>query len=421
MKKVSVALIGAGERGMNCYAPYALRNPQEIEFVAVADADPEKVEKFKTTYNLSEDMCFGSWEEMLERPKLADAVIICTSDRLHYIPTIKALERGYHVLLEKPMSPDPLECIKLDEGARMYKRLLSVCHVLRYTDFYSTVKKLLDEGKIGDLVSIHHIENVGYWHQAHSFVRGNWRNSKESSPMILAKCCHDTDILLWLANADCERIASFGSLMHFKKENAPKGAPERCLDGCPAEKSCPYYAPDLYLTENTDWPTSAISLDRSLEARIKALKEGPYGRCVYHCDNDVVDHQVVSMEFSNGVTATFTMCAFSHDVFRETKLMGTMGEICGSPEKNVIEVYDFKSGKKEVINLSSSEFGHSGGDDGIMRDFVRLVRSDGREQGRTDSSISVQSHLIAFAAEKSRLEKRTVDLKEYAEDIKSQG
>lgn len=278
MKKISAALIGAGQRGMYGYAAYALNHPNEIQFVAVAEKNVERKMKFKEIYGIGDDMCFSDWKDMLERPRLADAVLICTQDSMHFEPTIKALEKGYHILLEKPMSNDANECVVMGQYAKKHERIFSIFHVLRYTIFFSTLKKLLDEGRIGKLVSIQHNENVAHWHQAHSFVRGNWRNSKESSPMILAKCCHDMDIMLWLAGAECTYISSFGSLSHFKEENAPDGAPDRCLEGCPAENKCPYYAPKIYLTENTNWPTSVISNDTSLKARIKAIEEGPYGR-----------------------------------------------------------------------------------------------------------------------------------------------
>lgn len=419
MKKVKAILVGAGARGMGAYASYALKNPHELEFVAVAEPDKERRDKFQKLHNLPDDMCFSDWKELLSKPKLADAALICTQDRMHFEPTIMAIEKGYHILLEKPISPDPRECLIIEEKAREHNIVLSVCHVLRYTSFFTTIKKLLDDGKIGRLISIQHNENVGYWHQAHSFVRGNWRNSKESSPMILQKSCHDTDILLWLVGAECVNVSSFGSLTHFKSECAPKGAPKRCLDGCPAADECPFYAPKIYLTEDTGWPTSVISMDTSIEARTKALQEGPYGRCVYHCDNDVVDHQVVNMEFSNEVTVAFTMCAFSNKINRTIKLMGTRGEIRGDMHKNEIEITDFNTGNVETIQLQESKSGHGGGDYGIMRDFIKLVLQDGKVQGLTSASVSVQSHMIAFAAEKARLEKKVVNMKDYVEELKS--
>lgn len=418
MKRVTAALIGAGARGMDAYGRYALEHPHDIAFVAVAEPDPERREKFKNLHGISDDMCFESWKQLLEQPRLADAALVCTQDRMHFQPALEALEKGYHLLLEKPMSIDPLECIAVGEAAGKSGKTALVCHVLRYTPFFRSIKELLDDGRIGRLISIQHNENVGYYHQAHSYVRGNWRNSDVSSPMILAKSCHDMDILLWLAGSECTRISSFGSLTHFRSENAPDGAPDRCLDGCPAEAACPYYAPRLYLTPSTDWPASVISVDTSLEARERALREGPYGRCVYKCDNNVVDHQVASIEFANEVTAVFTMCAFTPEISRTLKLMGTRGEIRGSMEKNEIEVTDFNSGRREIINLNGGASGHGGGDAALMGDFARLVREGGGGSGFTSATHSVLSHLMAFAAEKSRLSGKTVDMEDYINGLK---
>ncbi|MFD0696794.1 Gfo/Idh/MocA family protein [Paenibacillus sp. GCM10027628] len=419
MKKVKVALIGAGLRGVN-YLEYALQHPHEVEVVAVAEPNVERREKFKARHALADDLCFSTWEELFAKPRLADAVLICTQDKQHFEPTLQALNAGYHVLLEKPMSPNAKECVRMGEIASQANRVFSICHVLRYTNFFSTIKDLLDRGAIGKLMSIQHNENVGYWHQAHSFVRGNWRRKEESSPMILAKSCHDLDILLWLAGSECEMVSSFGSLSHFTSDQAPAGAPERCLDGCPVADECLYYAPKQYLTDDTDWPTSAISDDSSMEARLKALQEGPYGRCVYHCDNDVVDHQVVNLAFADGVTASFTMNAFTKDVSRTIKLMGTTGEIRGAMEKQEIEVLHFGSGKIEKITFEDAggHVGHGGGDFGLIKDFLRLVREDGKSQGLTSAYHSVQSHLMAFAAEQSREEHSVVRLKDFAESLR---
>ncbi len=413
MKQITAILIGAGLRGMDAYADYALRNESELRFLAVAEPDPERRERFRTLHHIPENLCFESWEQILDRPKFADAALICTQDRMHFEPAMKAMRLGYDLLLEKPMAADPHECVQLGKYAEENHRILRICYVLRYTPFFTTIKRLLDSGAIGRLMSIQHNENVGYWHMAHSFVRGNWRNSDESSPMILQKSCHDMDILRWLAGADCVNLSSFGELSWFKKENAPAGAPLRCLDGCPHKDECPFYAPKFYLTENTDWPTSAISNDHSYEARVRALKEGPYGRCVYHCDNNVVDHQVVGMEFANGVTAVFTMCAFTNEISRTIKLMGTKGEIRGAMEKNEILVKTFGTNTEGLIRLSESGSGHSGGDDGVMSSFVKLLQPGSAGQSRSDIADSVHSHLMAFAAERSRLEKKAVNLSHY--------
>jgi len=287
-------------------------------------------------------------------------------------------------------------------------------HTLRYTAFFATLKQLLEEQRIGRLISIQHNENVAFWHYAHSFVRGNWSNSNTSSPMILAKSCHDMDILLWLAGADCTHISSFGSLTHFTAENAPQGAPARCLDGCPVAHTCPYYAPKWYLTGEKGWPVSVISDDLSPEGLLKALREGPYGRCVYHCANNVVDHQVVSMEFANRVTAVFTMCAFTDDVYRTIKLMGTTGEIHGilSDNKCELKVFDFTTRACTTITLPHGNY--EDGYFGLMRHFIQMLQNDNPQTGLTSVARSVESHLMAFAAEQARLERRTIAMQEFS-------
>ena len=415
MKTITAVLIGAGLRGMDVYAAYALQNPGEIKFVAVAEPNETRRSMFCKAHNIPEENSFTSWQERLGRPRMADTAFICTQDRMHYKPTLEALEKGYHILLEKPMSNNMSECMEMERCAARNKRFISVCHVLRYSPFYAALKDIIAGGKIGDIMSIQQTENVAYWHQAHSFVRGNWRNAGESSPMILQKSCHDMDIISWLIDQKCTKVSSFGSLSHFKSSNAPEGSPKRCLDGCPVSGSCIYYAPGQYLTGDTGWPTSAISNDLSLEGRTKALKEGPYGRCVYHCDNDVVDHQVVNLEFERGATASFTMCAFTADGGRTIKAMGTKGQIRGHMEKNEIEVHIFGEKQAEaypVLNYEitgdSAAYGHGGGDYGLMKDFVRLVSSGSEADGLTSARASLQSHLMAFAAEISRLENRTV-------------
>ncbi|MGN1140774.1 MAG: Gfo/Idh/MocA family protein [Oliverpabstia sp.] len=414
MKKVKAALIGAGQRGADAYAPYALSHPEEIEFVAVAEPDPKRREAFRDLFRIPNERCYESWDEFFDSDHEAEAVLICTQDRDHFVPAMKAIEKGYHILLEKPVSFLESECEEIKKAAETYDKVFIICHVLRYTPFFKKLKELLDEKIIGELQNIQWIENVGYWHQAHSYVRGNWRNSEESSPMILAKCCHDMDMILWLADADCTRVSSFGSLGHFKKENAPQGAPERCLDGCPAKDTCPYYAPRIYIDWGDDWQAEVIrkvvSKDTSEEAVMAALKTGPYGRCVYHCDNDVVDHQVVNLEFENGVTASMTMTAFSYECSRVVKFMGSRGEINGKLEDNELEVTDFLTGKREVIPIEASASGHGGGDEGIMKAFVEMIRSGEEIKGATSAVSSLQGHRMAFAAEEARVKGTVVRL-----------
>lgn len=403
MNPITAVLLGAGARGRYAYAPYALEHAEELTFVAVAEPHKERRDAFAKQYGIAEDHVFESWEELMAQGKIADVMLICTQDCMHYAPTLQALEQGYHVLLEKPMSPNPQECLEMELAAAKHNRLLTICHVLRYTPFWSAMKRVLEEGAIGDIVSIQLNENVGYYHIAHSFVRGNWRNAALSSPMILAKSCHDMDLLSWLMDQPCERVSSFGSLMHFRAERAPEGAPERCTDGCPVEASCPYYAPRFYLEDQEgDW-VRLITEDTSEEGVLTALREGPYGRCVYRCDNDVVDHQVVNMEFKNGATAMFSMCGFTHDCSRSIQVMGTHGEIRGYMEHNRMTVHRFASGESQEIHIEASAKGHGGGDAGIVRDFLRQLSQGAASSSLTSASASVQGHLMAFAAEESRL------------------
>jgi predicted dehydrogenase len=293
--------------------------------------------------------------------------------------------------------------MEMELAAKRYGRHLSICHVLRYTPFWSAIKRTIGEGRIGDVMSIQLNENVGFYHYAHSFVRGHWRNSEESSPMILAKSCHDMDILSWLMESPCRRVSSFGSLSYFRPEQAPEGATARCTDGCLAEESCPYSATRFYLGEDGRGWAAHFTKDTSQEGILKALRDGPYGRCVYRCDNNVVDHQVVNLEFEGGATATFSMCGFTHDVSRSVQVMGTKGEIRGYMESGKITVYNFLSREETEIRIHRTTSGHGGGDEAIVRGFLRLI-ADGREGASlTSAGASVQSHMMAFAAEESRL------------------
>ncbi|NQT59600.1 MAG: Gfo/Idh/MocA family oxidoreductase [Bacteroidetes bacterium] len=423
MKKITAALLGAGQRGMDAYGSYALDNPRELQFVAVAEPDINRRNKFAGDHGITMENTFTDWQDLLKEEKLADALLVCTQDDMHFQPAMEALKKGYHILLEKPISNDPAECLLLEEAAEKAGRYIIVCHVLRYTSFFSQTKRLLEKNEIGEVVSIQHIEKVAFWHQAHSFVRGNWRNSKESSPMILSKSCHDMDILHWLAGKSCISISSFGSLSHFTEKNAPPGAPQYCLEGCPHRNDCPYYAPSAYLNSNDDWQAAilrkTVSLDTSDEAILAALKNGPYGRCVYHCDNDVVDHQVVIMQFADDVTVSFTMSAFTAEGGREIVIMGTKGELRGDMEKNEIEITDFLTQTRQVLTLKTAGADHGGGDTGIMKDLVHLLQEGKISPHISTISSSVESHLMAFAAEKSRLANAVVTLSDFAKEVRN--
>ena len=365
MKQVTSILIGAGLRGGYVYSQYALDHPDEFKVVAVAEPDQERRELFAAKHNIPKELQYESYEELLQQDKIADCAMICTQDKMHYEPVTMALQKGYHVLCEKPMSPNKDEIVKMGAMAKKYNRILSVCHVLRYSPFFSKIKEILDEERIGRMMSIQHIEEVGYWHHAHSFVRGNWRNKEESSPMILQKCCHDMDIMLWLADSKCKKISSFGELTYFTEENAPVNAPRYCMDGCEHRDKCPFYAPRFYLEHPKaveDGLVYAVTDQADSEHVLKELKKGPYGRCVFHSDNTVVDHQTVDIEFENQVTASFLMTAFTNQCARRIRIMGTKGELKGDMEAGTIEIIDFVSGTNDLIQLHTPSKGHSGSD-----------------------------------------------------------
>lgn len=408
---ITAILIGAGARGMDAYAAYALQNPGRMRVVAVAEPRQDRRAAMARAHQIPPERCFDDWRPLLALGKIADCCLVCTQDRQHVAPAEAALALGYHVLCEKPMHPEAKACIQLVEAARASGKTLTICHVLRYSPFFAAIKRLLDEGRVGRVAAVQHIESVGFFHQAHSFVRGNWRNSHESSPMILQKSCHDMDILLWLLGKHCLRVSSYGSLLHFTPENAPAGSTERCYDGCPHTATCPYFCGRLYAEEAAGF-RRIVCRDESPEALTEALRIGPYGRCVYRCDNDVVDHQVVNLLFEDGITASFTMCAFTARCTRLLNIMGTHGQIQADMEKNEIVLSDFVTGNQEKITVRTPRGGHSGSDTGLMEGFVRTVESDGAYQ-RSSAEDSLESHLMALAAEESRLTGKTVDLEEF--------
>lgn len=412
-RKIKVAIAGLGNRGKDAYAPTAKVYKDQMEIVAIADIVPEKVKAVAEEYNVPEAMCFKSAEEMLKQEKLADVMFICTQDRQHVGHAIPALRRGYDLLLEKPISPDLEECREILRVAEEEGRKVVVCHVLRYTPFYTKLKEVIDSGTIGTVMAVQASEQVGYYHQAHSFVRGNWCNSDETSPMILQKCCHDMDILLWLTGKSCRAVSSFGKLSYFKPECAPEGSALRCMDGCKAKENCPYDAEKIYITNdkmgieggNTNWPVNVLTLNPTKESVRKALEEGPYGRCVFHCGNNVVDHQVVNLDLEDGGTISFIMSGFTSQNTREIRIMGTQGEIVANMHLNSIDVCQFGRSVEhiDIRDFATCLSGHGGGDVRIIKDFLDWIKEGGEPEGRiTSLERSVESHYVALAAEQSR-------------------
>ena len=402
MSKLKAIVIGAGQRG-NAYAAYALDHPEAIQFVGVAEPHERRRNDFAEKYGIDETDCLHTWEDIFTRDKWADAVFICNQDRQHYGPTMAAIAKGYDILLEKPASPEPKECLEMAEAAEKAGVKVVVCHVMRYTPFATRIKEIIDSGEIGEIMSIVHNENVGDIHQSHSFVRGNWSVTKESAPMILAKSCHDLDMLQWLLGTKCKSLSSYGALSFFYAGNRPAAAPPRCIDGCPAD--CPYDSRKLYLDNSkaSNWFRSVAAgydypSDEDVEA---ALRTGPYGRCVFQCGNDVVDHQVVSMLFENDVTVLFSMSGFTPDTSRSIKIMGTKGQIKAHTSDKNIKVYNFVTRTEREIDISSTG-GHGGGDTGIIASFINYLQGNA-DPNISGMRISAENHMLAFAAEDSRL------------------
>ena len=408
MKKITVAIAGLGSRGLETYARCLEKYPERVELVAVADIRPDRVSAAAERYHIAPDMCYDSVESMLQAERLADVLFICTPDDLHYAPAIAALEKGYHLLLEKPAARSVEECRHIAELAEKKQRHVIVCHVLRYTVFFQTLKKLIDEGKVGQVMNVEGIERVAHWHQAHSFVRGNWHVAAETTPMILAKCCHDMDMILWLTGKKCERVTSFGHLSHFTAENMPQGAPERCSEDCPVADTCVYnaqrYYLDMFRKHGDCWPVNVVAPEPTEEKIRAALKSGDYGRCVYRMNNDVVDHQVLNLQLEDDVTVAFTMTAFTATGGRVMRICGTAGEIFADMERNIIRVMEF--GKEpveiDVRTLTDDFSGHGGGDVRMIADYLDLLEGWGMNPSLTTISRSVESHYVALAAEESR-------------------
>jgi predicted dehydrogenase len=410
-KPVTAVVIGAGARG-NIYSGYGGKFPKELKIVGVAEPIEFRRKRFAEQYGIPKEHQWVTWEHAMQVPKFADAMIITTPDHLHYGPAMAALSLGYDLLLEKPIAQTWNECNDILKLALKKNAIVAVCHVLRYTAYFRKFKEIMESGILGDIASVQHLEPVLHEHMAHSFVRGNWRNTKESNFMLNAKSCHDLDILRWTLDKHCTRVSSFGSLKHFKAGNAPAGNTTRCTDGCKAEASCPYSALKIYYRKRSylwhfDFPEKA---DQG-EVIMKNLKEGPYGRCVYHCDNDVVDHQIVNLEFEDQITASFNMEAFTSYSGRRTRVFGTMGDIVG--DENILTVSNFRTDKAEVWDTSKIKIdsGHGGGDYGLAHDFVQAVSQHKPELLTSTISASMESHLMGFRAEESRLTGKIIDVK----------
>ena len=403
-KPVRAIVIGAGSRGWGAYSSYGLKYPDELQVVGVAEPIPYRRERMAKAFNIPENQQFVTWEHVFDVPKFADALIVTTPDDLHYGPAMAGLEAGYDLLLEKVIAQTWEECKNILQLTEKKKAIVAVCHVLRYNPYFRKLKEVVDSGAIGEVVSVQHLEPVERIHMSHSFVRGNWSNSKLSNPMILSKSCHDTDILRWIIGKPSLHVSSFGSLSLFREEMAPEGSTARCTMGCAVERSCPYSALKIYL-EKRSYLQHLILEEVNKQTILRELNKGPYGRCVYRCDNDVVDHQISNFEFEDGITAAFSMEALTHYGGRRTRIFGTEGDLFG--DEKLLTITSAVSGKQEVWDARKaveSSSGHGGGDHALVHDFVRAVDASDPSLLTSTIQVSMESHLMGFQAESSRLD-----------------
>jgi predicted dehydrogenase len=412
MRPVELVMVGAGNRGHLAYGAFAERNPEKAKFVAVVEPDDARRARFANAHRIPAERQFRSWEEIAGMAPLAPALINATLERQHRASTLALLAAGYDMLLEKPIAATAGECLEIATAAESHGRLLQIAHVLRYAPFFLALREIITSDRLGAIVSVDWRENLIYWHFVHSYVRGNWGKAAEGGPMILTKCCHDLDLLVWIFGR-CERLSSSGSLTHFTRNVAGPEIPERCTDGCPIAETCPFFAPRVYLDRLRENPASfavaAVTLDRTPEGVMRALETGPYGRCVYRADNDVVDHQVVLMRFGGGLSVSLTMQGSSHVEGRTVRIDGTRATLLANEARAEMEIHDHRTGQVERITRPRGVGGHGGGDDGLMRAFVGAIQGD-RAGVLTSVREAVASHLMAFAAERARVHHEVVEM-----------
>jgi predicted dehydrogenase len=406
---MKIAILGYGGRG-RFYAGLCQkkRNRDFFEIVAVIDKSKEKLSLAKQDLNLNDNQLYNSIDGFCSQKRVADYLFVCTQDKEHFEHSKKALNAGYNLLLEKPIACSISDCVELARTAKEKKLKIDVCHVLRYSGYYGKFKEIIDSGILGKIIAIEQVENVAYWHQAHSFVRGDWRRADESNPMILAKCCHDLDIAVFLSDSKCNYVSSIGKLNYFNKDNAPEGATEYCLNGCKAKAECPYDCEKLYIDSikkfpkaaiKNMWPQSRLMADSivTIPKLYDACKNTRYGKCVFLSDNDVVDYQATTMVFDNGITSTLTMTAFSgKESYRQTRIRGSLGELYGNTKSRHLTMEIFGQRPRKITIGHDSIGAHGGGDE-------KMIFALSRGFIRSDIELSIESHLIAFAAEESRL------------------
>lgn len=406
LQQVKIVVIGAGNR-TNKYLEYAVQHPERLKLVGVVEPVAIRRSLVAEKFGVPAEACFASIDDFFANPVEADAVLIGTPEDKHYEPSMRAIEAGYHILLEKPIAQTKQECLDILEASTRKGVIVGVCHVLRFHPYFMKIKRIIDSGALGEIISINHFAEINIDRMTHSYVRGLWNKSK-TNPMLIAKCCHDIDFLLWICGSKCRKVSSFGSLRWFREENAPEGSAKRCID-CKVESTCPFSAINLYKRRKQWIRNFDVPQGKTIDDVIdEELRSGVFGRCVYHCDNDVVDHQVVNMELENQTTISFTVNAFTNDDFRGTHIKMTHGEIDGDETR--LRVRRFRDNEEKIFNfaeLSNQPF-HAGADLNIVEAFVNSIIDSNNGALSSDIASSIESHVVCYEAENSRMNNQTI-------------
>lgn len=422
-KPITAIIVGAGHRSF-VYSELAKTNPEMLKIVGVADPNPIRRKKAMDYFGFKEDMCFENAEELAKKGKLADTVINGTMDEQHLETAVPLLDAGYDMLLEKPFAPNEEEMRQIVNCAKKNNSKVMICHVLRYTPFYYAIKERIVNGEIGDIINIQTTEHVSYHHLSTSYIRGKWANSdKCHTSMLLAKCCHDLDIIMWMmSETKPKQISSFGGKFQFKPENAPKEAGTICMKDCPLVDTCVYSTKRLYIDHPDRWAFyvwDALEGKKNvtIEDKIALMKsDSPYARCIYKCDNNVVDHQSVLINFESGATGTHNMVGGSAEPRREIHIIGTKGEIFGNFEESkftVLKIDPSPDAHNEECDVEEVDLrvtgdmvgaygGHGGGDERLAADFVKFIKGEKPSLACTSIFDSVAGHLSVYLADKSR-------------------
>ncbi len=450
---IGLAVIGCGSRA-RAYIRIAAQLPEQFITVAAADTIPGRAEIIRVLSGNPACACYSSAEELLQQPQLADIMLITSQDSDHYHHCMRAMQAGYDILLEKPIADTMPGVLQLQSFTHSLQRRVLVCHILRYAPFYKEIKELIESGLLGNIVGLNASEGIGDWHFAHSYVRGHWADTSVSTPTIVAKSCHDMDLIYWLTGRKAMFLSSYGALSHFKLENCPKGAPRFCLEGCQAAATCPYNAA-RYLGDKKEWlpfvydgvwtaasetrgetkespaaeqavPNRAGASEAVDRSAREWLLSSPWGRCVYQCENNAPDHQTVNLLLEGGISATFTMTAYEDD--RHIEVFGTKARLRGGrfvyqSTGHSIQIIHHSSGKIESWSPSAANAGgyesHGGGDEGLIRNLAHEMTSKNAFHMHTSIDTSIQSHLMAFAADESRRTGRTVDIQQYRAELEN--